>query len=41
MVELYLKALFIMVTIGVIVLMVIMAKVTQILRFITGRGDHL
>jgi len=39
--ELYLKALFVMVSIGVVVLLVILAKVTQILRFITGRGDHL
>ena len=39
--ELYLKSLFVMVSIGVVVLLVILAKVTQILRFITGRGDHL
>ncbi len=41
MIELYVKAAFVMVTIGVVVLLVVLAKVTQILRFITGRGDHL
>ena len=39
--DIYLKSLFVMVSIGVVVLLVILAKVTQILRFITGRGDHL
>ena len=37
----YVRAIFVMVSIGVVVLLVILAKVTQILRFITGRGDHL
>lgn len=39
--DIYLKSLFVMVSIGVVVLLVILAKVTQILHLLLGKDGHL
>ena len=39
--ELWLKAIFVMLTIGVIGILVMMAKVSQILNLLLGKDGHL